>query len=210
MQWEEARIVPSGDDGQFQLQFWDKNVLLWHCECPGELLERLRKREPHLKQARLAHALRYKQSFASGDEWRTTQMLYTLADDDTKRERYDGKALEMVEREFERFPERQDDSERWIGRGELCDQEGCQARATVSYRMRKATRKRENVWCGETYDPYSDDKRPLVRRFCAAHSRRGDHAIDDCDDNYTLLEGVVQEPEQALRSRSAICYVYAK
>lgn len=208
-QWDEIYITPE------TLLYRDKGRLIHSVKCPDTISGLLRTIDPLWREARVTHRLRYKQSFASGDEWRTTETLSTrcfgIDDEFTewKDHEYHYPLFKALGTEFGENGGTHEET--WLGVGNLCDQQGCMKRASVTYRMKKATRKRDGVWCGETYDPYAgEDKRPLVRRFCGDHSRRGDCAIDDCDENYVLLEGVVSEPDDQLRSRSAgPYYVYA-
>ncbi len=55
---------------------------------------------------------------------------------------------------------------------------------TVANKLKKQF---SSGWNGEQplgSDPYLHDKRPLVRKFCAVHAKRGDSDFEDCDDNY--------------------------
>ena len=72
-----------------------------------------------------------------------------------------------------------------LDEGGLCDQEGCAEEATRIYKLAKTF-----CHCGAASDPYAFGRsRPHVRQFCAAHSRRGDCALEDTDSNYEVLEG---------------------
>jgi hypothetical protein len=66
----------------------------------------------------------------------------------------------------------------YAGEGDFCDQEGCEALAEVTYRLK-------NEYCrdGHATDPH----RPTIRRFCNRHKTRGDCGLEDADDNYIKL-----------------------
>lgn len=60
-----------------------------------------------------------------------------------------------------------------------CDQEGCSAKATVTYRrIKQFSTENPYEWNG----PATQDS--LLRQFCDAHARRGDASFDDSDKNY--------------------------
>ena len=61
---------------------------------------------------------------------------------------------------------------------DLCDQEGCSAKATTRYRRKKR-------YCNEGH-PH-DDYQPHYRQFCDRHKVRGDCGFDDSDDNYEVV-----------------------
>ena len=63
---------------------------------------------------------------------------------------------------------------------DLCDQEGCQQKATVFYKMK-------SDYCNEGHpkQPFAD---VIYRQFCERHKYRGDCSRDDCDDNYIPIE----------------------
>jgi hypothetical protein len=78
----------------------------------------------------------------------------------------------------------------FAGEDNICDQEGCHEQATVTYKLKK-----EFCRAGHETNPYEHDTRPLVRKFCIRHSKRGDCALEDADRNYEILEGQTAEPQ---------------
>jgi hypothetical protein len=79
----------------------------------------------------------------------------------------------------------------FAGEGDVCDQEGCQEPATVTYRILKE-------FCRD--HPFYHQKELTgevrVRKFCARHSRRGDQSFDDSDTNYEPLNGKPSDPQK--------------
>lgn len=70
----------------------------------------------------------------------------------------------------------------FAGEGNICDQEGCSAEATVTYRVKKEfSRDNPHEW-----------NKPIegltIRKFCDRHRDRGDSSCDDCDENYERIE----------------------
>lgn len=57
----------------------------------------------------------------------------------------------------------------------LCDQEGCEAVATVTYQIK-------TLYSREGYQQVPH--RPMIRCFCDRHRTRGDCALEDSDRNY--------------------------
>lgn len=73
------------------------------------------------------------------------------------------------------------------GVGDFCDQEGCAETATHTYSIKHG------------YDSDGEEKeKPYrhIRRFCDRHSTRGNSRLDDCDENYEVLEGGNPSPVQ--------------
>jgi hypothetical protein len=72
----------------------------------------------------------------------------------------------------------------FAGEGDICDQEGCSEKATVTYRVLKE-------FCRD--HPFDHQKELtdeiVIRKFCQRHSKRGDGAFDDADANYKVLDG---------------------
>lgn len=62
----------------------------------------------------------------------------------------------------------------------LCDQEGCQNKATIFYKMK-------SDYCNEGH-PKQSFADVTYRQFCNEHKYRGDSSRHDCDDNYTQIE----------------------
>ena len=118
-------------------------------------------------------------------EWRTSKtvklvnkgkVLDMALDPDTK-----WLVVQLVERLLMSQRERVED-ERLITQTDQCDQEGCEARSTVTYKM-----KARYDGGSEPINIYKYDSRPLIRKFCDAHKKRGDGYYEDSDDNYELL-----------------------
>jgi hypothetical protein len=82
----------------------------------------------------------------------------------------------------------------FTGEDELCDQEGCAEKATVTYRKKQD-------YCSQGH-PHEIKHSTKVRRFCAWHSTRGDCGLDDADANYELIEGETATPSAADESPS--------
>jgi hypothetical protein len=78
----------------------------------------------------------------------------------------------------------------FAGEDDICDQEGCSDVATVTLRL-----KQEFCRNGHASDPYEHDTRPLVRKFCARHSTRGDCGLEDADSNYEIIAGDRTQPK---------------
>lgn len=142
-------------------------------------------------EVRIITVPRYKTSGLSGDEWRISATIQFYRKGSMVHEsgsfRDVETALAFLPSEFHRVID--NGKALFCGDGDLCDQEGCSDTATVVYRMKQQ-------FCreGHASDPYEFDKRPLVRKFCERHSRRGDCGLDDADRNYELLSGGVVGP----------------
>ena len=67
----------------------------------------------------------------------------------------------------------------YVSEDDYCDQEGCAAKASVTYKLKKQ-------YCskGHEDDPYKVDQRPVLRQFCVKHAKRGNRNFDDSDGNY--------------------------
>jgi hypothetical protein len=90
--------------------------------------------------------------------------------------------VEVVERMMSRWNKR--DEATLITTTDQCDQEGCSAPSTVTYKMKALY----NGGC-DPIDPYITDSRPLIRKFCDEHKKRGDGYYEDSDDNYVIITG---------------------
>lgn len=67
----------------------------------------------------------------------------------------------------------------FAGEGDICDQEGCSQKATVTYRVKKEfSRDNPHEWNKEVTDELK------IRKFCNRHKTRGDSSFDDSDVNY--------------------------
>lgn len=137
-------------------------------------------------EVRITTVPRFKTSGLSGDEWRISAKIqfirkgHVLHEDrahtvETAIHALYWRSVEAGEAgKFAPFP----------GEDDLCDQEGCSERATVTLRKIKDgcgrcghTKPRESMLGGGI----------TIRRFCDKHKRRGDSSLDDSDDNYEPL-----------------------
>jgi|SRR5277367_4034504 len=129
----------------------------------------------------------FKRSHASGSVWRTTQEIRIMRKGkiiDTicynkSGWMYIDKVLDILTP----FTHALTSEKNLIGEGSLCDQEGCSQLSTVCLKMKK-NYDNEAVQS----DPYVNDKRPLIRKFCNDHCQRGDSSYEDADDNYDEIK----------------------
>lgn len=89
--------------------------------------------------------------------------------------------VEVVERMLQPYRKKTDDAA-LITETDQCDQQGCHAPSTVTYKMKALY----HGGCAPI-DPYITDSRPLVRKFCNEHKKRGDGYYEDSDDNYEVV-----------------------
>jgi hypothetical protein len=142
-------------------------------------------------EVRITTVPRYKTSGLSGDEWRISAKISFYRKSHVVHE----KIVSTVEHAcgflMAEFYNACDAGHGYYaGEEELCDQEGCSERATVTYRVKKEfSRSRPHEWNVE-YDEI------VIRKFCQRHSKRGDCAFDDADANYELISGQQKEPVQ--------------
>lgn len=134
---------------------------------------------------------RYKTSGLSGDEWRISARMEFWRKGKKIAERF----LRNVETACifaasEYLHLIDDGKAHFAGEDDLCDQEGCHELSTVTYRL-----KQEFCREGHATDPSRYDPRPLVRKFCARHSQRGDCGLEDADRNYEIMSGDVSKPQ---------------
>jgi len=124
---------------------------------------------------------RYKESWASGNEWRISACLQLKL-----------KGKVMLERNFRRVEDavvalpylhRFKGAGSYITEDDTCDQESCAEPASVVYRL-----KAEFDDNGHKTDPYQFFKGPLIRKFCSLHKGRGDCGLEDAKRNYELVE----------------------
>lgn len=137
---------------------------------------------------------RWKESELSGDMWRTSAKLRikckgrTIIDKDFPDvENATIKAGAILLKATERFLGEP------VTKGDTCDQEGCSNPSTCTYKI--AYTYDNDGTCKDPYSLYSlNSSLPLVRKFCDEHKDRGDCALEDANDNYTLLEGLSSYP----------------
>lgn len=138
-------------------------------------------------EVRLVTVPRYKTSPLSGDEWRISYQVQFVRK---------GRVISTVDNWDCTHAVRNavkdygpTDSIHLKGVDNICDQESCLEQAAVTYKL-KMLYDRNGI---ET-DPYREDHRPLVRKFCQEHSTRGNCALEDADDNYEILQGTPSLP----------------
>lgn len=127
-------------------------------------------------EVRIVTVPRYKESGLSGDEWRISASIQLYRKGKLIHER----GVRNIEMgcvfAAATYYEAQDNGMAYFaGDGVHCDQEGCNAAATVRYRL-KAN------FCRDGHP--SEPSRPTFRHFCERHRTRGDCALDDADINY--------------------------
>lgn len=134
---------------------------------------------------------RYKTSGLSGDEWRISARIEFWRKGKKIAERYVRNVEVACGFALAEYWRLQNDGQGYFaGEGDTCDQEGCDEAATVTLRI-----KQEFCKDGHASDPNRYDPRPLVRKFCSRHSRRGDCGLEDADSNYEVLAGSPTEPQ---------------
>lgn len=137
-------------------------------------------------EIRLVTNPRYKTSGLSGDEWRISVSIQFFRKGRMIHEDFCGhdmsKAVQFV---AWKYTEACDNGKAFFaGEEDFCDQEGCNNKATVKYRLKK---KYCAGWgcCGQemsSQEIYKND----YRMFCDRHKKRGDCSIEDCDANYEI------------------------
>ncbi len=128
---------------------------------------------------------RYKSSQYSGDEWRISHQTIFFRNGQPVHTASGG--IEYAKENLEDFYTSADAMARirQIESQDYCDQVGCEEKSTKTYRLLKLFDKE-----GKETDPYAgEDKRPLVRKFCDRHSKRGNCGLEDADRNYEWISG---------------------
>ena len=129
-----------------------------------------------IDEIRIVTVPRWKESELSGDEWRISARVEFYRKGQLLGER-SSRDVETAARFLDwyvtHFREDGEITEAKID--DLCDQEGCSAPATVTYRLKKR-------YCnqGHASEPYGIE----FRRFCERHRMRGDCGLEDSDTNY--------------------------
>jgi hypothetical protein len=163
-------------------------------------------------EIRITTVPRYKCSNASGNEWRTSYSITFMKKGEpilqdsidgmeclrTESYVYDSNEIPRVDVVYinDLFNKKCDIGtllELSIGKGDLCDQVGCSDTSTVIYKL-KYRYIDDGNYSLKKIDPYIEDKRPLIRKFCDRHSIRGDCGFEDSDDNYEIIKGNPVEP----------------
>jgi hypothetical protein len=164
----------------------------------SNVMKRFPNQEDLPDELRVSKVYRYKTSFASGDEWRASF----------------GNVSYYRNGEYIGYPTiRELDTLLWVvvymvpkevkingplyGIGDLCDQTGCCDRYTVTYSMKDVSQQ-----------PHQNG----IRKFCNLHSTRGDCSLEDCDDNYIVVDGGddIEKPPKKYHSPSASIFMYQK
>lgn len=122
---------------------------------------------------------RWKESELSGDEWRISALVKFWR----KGQMVHSKGCRNVETACALLAafhaEACDDGKGFFaGEREVCDQEGCAAPATTTYRMK----------AGYCHAGHKEElTSSTVRKFCNQHKGRGDCGLDDADANYEVV-----------------------
>ena len=140
-------------------------------------------------EVRLVTVPRYKTSHWSGDEWRISYAVQYLRKGRVISTVDDWECVKRVREVVQKHAPT--DRVHLQGVGDICDQESCTEKATVTYKVKMLY---DNM--GVETDPYREDHRPLLRKFCQDHSTRGDCGLEDADDNYEIVQGVRSDPPE--------------
>lgn len=138
-------------------------------------------------EVRLVTVPRYKTSPVSGDEWRISHAIQFVRKGRVIATSEDWDVMERIRVAIKKVAPA--DPAHLRGVGDICDQESCTEPATVVYKLKMLY-----ASDGKETDPYREDHRPLIRKFCQDHSTRGDCALEDADDNYELIGGAPSQP----------------
>jgi hypothetical protein len=136
-------------------------------------------------EIRLRIVPRYKTSDLSGDEWRISVVTEYYRKGTIIHTTQSGSDMQVAAGLlFGRLVEAQDNGIGYFaGDGVHCDQEGCNNKATVVYKIIQR-------WCvgggncGQKKESYGDQH----RCFCDTHKQRGDCDLEDNDKNYELVK----------------------
>lgn len=139
-------------------------------------------------EVRITTRPRWKESEISGDEWRISGHIEFFL----KGHKIGGSSWLNVETALrygdwavvDMFENGRNGGAHYPDVKDLCDQEGCSERATHKYRMKRRYRNDGSV--KESFDGCLEH-----RCFCSRHKFRGDCGLDDADQNYELIEELV-------------------
>lgn len=136
-------------------------------------------------EIRLRIQPRFKESELSGDEWRISVITEYYRKGTMVHETQSGGDIDVAAGLlYGRLIEAQDDGKGYFaGDGIHCDQEGCNNKATVVFKILQ----RYCVGggkCGQKTKSYSEQH----RCFCDKHKHRGDCDLEDNDKNYELVK----------------------
>ena len=147
-------------------------------------------------EVRIFTVPRYKMSGLSGDEWRISATIQLLRKGKVVAERGAARVESAAYLLSAFVIESMDNGLGFFaGEGDLCDQEGCSDKATVTYKLKKH-------YCKEGHESEITFG-TQIRRFCQKHSKRGDCGLDDADRNYELMDGKPGLPDEADMAPSA-------
>lgn len=154
-------------------------------------------------EIRITTVPRYKTSDLSGDEWRISARIQFFRKGEMVFEDWLTSMEGAVRNLAHIYAKAIDDGHAFFGGIEgLCDQEGCAEKATVFYKKKNEVCSR----CGSKKALNRPD-RIEVRKFCQEHSTRGDCGMDDADQNYELLEGVISKVPDKDVKPATVCNV---
>ena len=133
-------------------------------------------------EIRITTIPRFKESELSGDEWRISGLIQLFRNGVVKYEsQYQNVEMCAKFLSYELAKAIDEGNAYLATEGGFCDQEGCDAKATVFYQ------KKLN-WCsscGKSREVIVD---PEYRQFCERHKERGNCGLDDSDSNYNRVE----------------------
>lgn len=132
-----------------------------------------------LDEVRILTVPRFKEGGLSGDEWRISANVQVFR----KGQMVHEQTYRNVETAAKYLPallgELGDDGKAYYaGEGDICDQEGCCAPATVTYKLKAK-------YCRDGHK--TETMGIEVRKFCDRHKHRGDCGLEDADINYETL-----------------------
>lgn len=141
---------------------------------------------------------RFKESGLSGDEWRTSVVIYFYR-----------KGLELGSASFRDMEAascwlvwalccKEDDRIEWFNKNDLmyCDQPGCSDYADKLYKIKTHYTDRGEL---STYQPKDEH-----RKFCLKHKERGNSDMEDCDSNYEFIGDLVMKSKRRKRTMRLI------
>jgi hypothetical protein len=127
-------------------------------------------------EVRIITVPRFKESGLSGDEWRISASIQVFRKGNLIHEQ-DYRNVETAAAYLPALLGTLNDDGKafYAGEGDVCDQEGCCAPATVTYKLKAQ-------YCRDGHK--SELFGPTIRKFCERHKHRGDCGLEDSDDNY--------------------------
>ena len=130
-------------------------------------------------EVRIRTVPRYKTSGMSGDEWRISAVTEFYRKGKKIFENHHGTieyAVRLLDKDYLHVSE--GGGAYYAGEGDICDQEGCSAVSTVTYRLKKE-------YCRQGHA--TETEKDVIRKFCEEHKRRGDCGLGDADRNYETV-----------------------